>query len=250
MTTLTVPARPAVRSGGPSPVSAVRLEIRKSLSTRSGRSVAFASAALTPAVAALLSLTGDPLDAVRGPIAALGMVTGLILITLGVLATATEWSHRTAETTFLLEPRRGRVVLAKYVAVAVLGAVIAAVAAAATAAVLYLVPGVGDPSWAGASLAIGISIAAGAAFAVIGAGVGAAFANSPAALTGLYLTILGAMPALRIWKPEVADALDPSNATLQLATGNGTTAHTLTLVGWVVVTTMAGVVLTRRRAVQ
>ena len=57
------------------------------------------------------------------------------------------------------------------------------------------------------------------------------------------------MPALRIWKPEVADALDPSNAVLQLATGNGTTGHTLTLVGWVVVTTVIGTVVTRRRAV-
>ena len=60
---------------------------------------------------------------------------------------------------------------------------------------------------------------------MIGAGVGAASANTPAALTGPYLTILGAMPAPRIWKPEVADTLDTSNATLQLATGDGTTAH-------------------------
>ncbi|GAA3184738.1 hypothetical protein GCM10010531_43680 [Blastococcus jejuensis] len=53
---------------------------------------------------------------------------------------------------------------------------------------------------------------------------------------------------MRIWKSEVADALDPSNATLQLATGDGTTAHTPTLGGWVVVIAVAGVVLTRRRA--
>ena len=249
MTTMTVPARPVVRSGGPSAAAMVGLEIRKSLSTRSGKAVAFASAALAPATTTMLSFTGEPLDAVRGPLGALGMVTGLVLITLGVLSTATEWSHRTAETTFLLEPRRGRVVLAKYVAAAVMGAVIAAIAVAGSAAVLAVVPGVGDPSWAGASLAIGISVAAGAAFAVIGAGVGAAFANTPAALTGLYLTILGAMPAVRIWQPEVADALDPSNAALQLATGNGTTGHLVTMAGWVAVTAVAGVVLTRRRAV-
>jgi hypothetical protein len=36
---------------------------------------------------------------------------------------------------------------------------------------------------------------------------------------------------------------------LQLAIGGGTTSHTLTVVGWVVVTTVAGVVITRRRAV-
>ena len=39
-----------------------------------------------------------------------------------------------------------------------------------------------------------VAVAAGAAFAVIGAGVGAALANTPAALTTLYLMVLGVMP--------------------------------------------------------
>jgi len=226
----------------------VGLEIRKALSTRSGKSVALAAGVLAPVVVALISLSGEPLDAVRGPIGALGMVTALVLFPLGVLATAGEWSHRTVQTTFLLVPDRTKVMASKVMAVAVMGAVLAAVSGALTMAVLTVAP-VGDPSWTGAPLAFGVSVAAGAAFAVVGAGAGAALANTPAALTGLYLTILGAMPALRIWKPEIADALDPSNAVLQLATGNGTTGNTLTLVGWVVVTTVVGTVVTRRRSV-
>jgi hypothetical protein len=245
---LTHPARPAVRATGVSAAALVALEVRKSLSTRSGRAVALAAAALAPVLAGLLSLSGDELDAVDGPIGALGVVTALVLLPLGVLSTAGEWAHRTVQTTFLLVPDRTRVVLAKAVAVAVLGAVLAAVAAAACAGVLALVLH-GDPSWDGAAQALAVSVAAGAAFAVVGAGVGAALGNTPAALTGLYLTVLGAMPALRMLRPEVADGLDPANAVLQLATGNGTTGHVLTLVGWVVVTTAAGVVLTRRRPV-
>jgi ABC-2 type transport system permease protein len=240
--------RPVVRSTRASVPTLVGLEIRKSLSTRSGKSVAVAAAVLAPVVVALISLSGDPLDAVKGPIGALGMVTALVLFPLGVLATAGEWSHRTVQTTFLLVPNRTKVMASKVVGVAVMGAVLAALASALTMAVLMVAP-VGDPSWAGVPMAVGISVAAGAAFAVIGAGTGAALANTPAALTGLYLIILGAMPAMRIWKPEVADALDPSNAVLQLATGNGTTGNTLTLVGWVVVTTVVGTVVTRRRAV-
>ena len=108
---------------------------------------------------------------------------------------------------------------------------------------------VGDPSWDGVPMAMAIGVAAGAAFAVIGAGVGAARANTPAALTPLYLVVQGGMPALRLVEPKIADALDPTNAVLQLATGNGTTGHTLTLVGWVVVTTVIGTIVTRRRAV-
>ena len=241
--------RPVVRSTGASAPALVGLEIRKSLSTRSGKSVALAAAVLAPVVVALMSLSGEPLDAVKGPICALGMVTALVLFPLGVLATAGEWSHRTVQTTFLVVPNRTKVMVSKTVAVAAMGATLAAISTALTMAVLMVAP-VGNPSWTGVTMAAGVSVAAGAAFAVIGAGVGAALANTPAALTGLYLTILGAMPALRIWKPAVADALDPSNAVLQLATGHGTTGNTLTLVGWVVVTTVVGTVVTHRRSVQ
>ena len=224
------------------------LEIRKSLSTRSGKAVVLAGATAAPIATTLLSFTGEKLDAVVGPIGAMGLVTALILIPLGVLSTAGEWSHRTVQTTFLHVPSRTKVVAAKAVAMAVMGAVLSAIAIAASAAVLSVGP-VGDPSWAGVPMAMTIAVAAGAAFAVIGAGVGAAMANTPAALTTLYLTVLGGMPALRLIKPEIADALDPTNAVLQLATGNGTTGHTITLVGWVVVTTVVGTIVTRRRAV-
>jgi ABC-2 type transport system permease protein len=247
--TLTPTRRPAVRSTGPSSVSLVGLEIRKSLSTRSGKAVILAGAAAAPIATTLLSFTGEKLDAVVGPIGAMGLVTALVLIPLGVLATAGEWSHRTVQTTFLHVPSRSKVVAAKVSAVAVMGAVIAAIAIALSAAVLSVGP-VGDPSWDGVPMAMAISVAAGAAFAVIGAGVGAAMANTPAALTTLYLTVLGGMPALRLVKPEIADALDPTNAVLQLAIGHGTTSNTLTLVGWVVVTTVVGTIITRRRAVQ
>ena len=99
-------------------------------------------------------------------------------------------------------------------------------------------------------MAMAVAVAAGAAFAVIGAGVGAAMANTPAALTTLYLTVLGGMPALRLIEPEIAAKLDPTDAVLQLAIGNGTTSNAVTLIGWVVVTTVIGTIVTRRRAVQ
>jgi ABC-2 type transport system permease protein len=246
---LTSAPRPAVRPTGPSPVSLVGLEIRKSLSTRSGKAVVVAGAVVAPIATTLLAFTGEKLDAVSGPIGAMGLVTALVLIPLGVLATAGEWSHRTVQTTFLQVPNRTKVVAAKVAAVALIGAVLSAIAIAASAAVLSVGP-VGDPSWDGVPMAMAVGVAAGAAFAVIGAGVGAAMANTPAALTTLYLTLLGGMPALRLIQPEIAEKLDPTDAVLQLAIGNGGTSQTLTLVGWVVVTTVVGTIVTRRRAVQ
>jgi hypothetical protein len=247
--TLTTPHRPAVRSTGPSAVSLVGLEIRKSLSTRSGKAVALAGAVLAPTATAMLAFTGEKLDAVVGPVGAMGLVTALVLIPLGVLSTAGEWSHRTVQTTFLYVPSRTKVVAAKVTAVALMGALLAAFAIAASAAVLSVGP-IGNPSWDGVPMAMGVAVAAGAAFAVIGAGVGAAMANTPAALTTLYLLVLGGMPALRLVEPEITSKLDPTDAVLQLSTGNGTVSHSLTLVGWVVVTTVAGAIITRRRAVQ
>jgi ABC-2 type transport system permease protein len=246
---LTHAPRPAVRSTGPSAVSLVGLEIRKSLSTRSGKAVALAGAVTAPAVTLGLAFSGEALDSVVGPIGAMGLVTALVLIPLGVLATAGEWSHRTVQTTFLHVPSRTRVVAAKVAAVALMGAVLSAFAIVGSAGALAIGP-VGNPSWDGAAMAMGIAVAAGAAFAVIGAGVGAAMANTPAALTTIYLVMLGAMPALRLVEPVVASKLDPTDATLGLAFGSGGTSQVVTLVGWVVVTTVAGAIITRRRAVQ
>jgi hypothetical protein len=254
MSTTTAPAavpavvRPPVRAGGPSPAALVGIELRKSLSTRSGRSLAVASMLLAPAATAVVAAASDEtLGSVTGPLGVMAMLTGLVLLSLGVLATAGEWSHRTVQTTYLLVPRRGRVLAAKTVAVALLGAIAAAVATALTVAVLA---GVADvASWDGAGRAIGVFVAAGAVFAVTGAGVGAALANSPAAMTTLYLVILGVLPVVRMFKPEVGSKLDPAEAVVALAQGQAQTQSVLVLTGWVVVGLVAGAVVTRRRAV-
>jgi ABC-2 type transport system permease protein len=239
---------PAVRSTGASVPSLVGLEIRKSLSTRSGKSLAAASILLAPAAAAVAATaSSEPLGSVTGPLGALGMLTGLVLLSFGVLSTAGEWSHRTVQTTYLLVPHRGRVLATKAVAVALMGAAFAAMAAALVAGVLALL--VSGASWAGVGLAFGAVVAAGAAFAVIGAGVGAATANTPAALTGLYLVILGGIPVLRTFKPEIGDKIDPAGATLALAQGQATTQSILILSAWMGVALVAGAVMTRRRQV-
>jgi ABC-2 type transport system permease protein len=240
--------RPPVRAGAPSPAALVGIEVRKSLSTRSGRSLAVASMLLAPAATAIVAAASDEsLGSVVGPLGVMGMLTGLVLLSLGVLSTAGEWTHRTVQTTYLLVPRRGRVLAAKTVAVALIGAVAAAVAVALTAAVLAGM--VDGASWDGAGRAVGVFVAAGAVFAVIGAGVGAALANTPAALTSLYLVILGVLPVVRTFKPEVGSKLDPAEAVLALSQGQAQTQSVLVLTGWVVVALVAGAVVTRRRAV-
>ena len=244
------PSRPVVaRSTGPSFATLVALEIRKSLSTRSGLALAAIAALLAPAGTLLAATTSHgPLDSVVGPMALVGMLTAYVLISLGVLATAGEWSHGSVQTTYLLVPQRSRVLAAKAVAVAGLGVVLAAVATAGSAGVLVLAEP--SASWAGAWRAALTVVVAGVAFAVVGAGVGAALGNTPAALTGLYLVVLGVMPVLENVKPTVAEKVDPANAVLALARGLHRTEPIVVLAVWVAVALIAGAVMTRRRAVQ
>jgi hypothetical protein len=190
----------------------------------------------------------EPLDAVPGPLAVTGMLTALVLVSLGVLSTAGEWTHGTVQTTFLLTPRRSRVLAAKALAVVALGAVLAGLAAGLSTGVLTLL----EPSaaFAGAGRAVLVVAAAGAAFALVGAGVGAALGNTPAALTGLYLLDLGVLPLLQVFEPALADRVDPGNAVLELAQGGAVGRSLVVLAVWVGAAAVAGVVMTRRRPVQ
>ena len=243
-----VPGRPSVRAGAPSPAALVGVEVRKSLSTRSGRALAAAAALLAPAATAVIaSASEEGLGSVAGPIGVMGMLTGLVLVALGVLSSAGEWSHRTVQTTYLLVPRRGRVLAAKAVAVALLGAVLAAVSAALTAGALALLED--GVSWDGGGRALGVVVAAGAVLAVTGTGIGAALTNTPAALTSFYLVVLGVLPLVRAFEPEVGTRLDPAEAVLSLAQGDATLQPALVLTGWLVVGLVAGALVTRRRAV-
>jgi len=62
--------------------------------------------------------------------------------------------------------------------------------------------------------------------------------------------VLGVMPVLENLKPAVASKIDPANAVLDLAQGTHQTTAILILAGWVMISSVAGVVMTRRRAVQ
>jgi len=246
----TSPARPdVVRPTGASLPGLVRVEARKSLSTRSGTALAAVAALLAPGGLAVNALFGTAdVGRVATLLGGVGMITGLVVMSLGGLATAGEWSHRTVQTTYLLVPRRGRVLAAKAAAVALLGAALAAVSVGLSAAALG---GLGHGAdWTGAWTAVAVAVVAGAVFAVIGAGVGAALANTPGTLTGLYLLFLAVLPLLESVRPELARTVDPVQAVLLLAQGEHVGTAAAGLAGWVLVSLVAGAVLSGRRAVQ
>ncbi|KAA1418618.1 ABC transporter permease [Nocardioides humilatus] len=111
----------------PAPIPFTRIlgvELRKMFDTRSGFWL-MASIVITSAVATVLTvLLSDREDLTFDSFAAaVGSPMSIILPIVGVLAVTSEWSQRTALTTFTLVPSRGRVIGAKLVNTLAIGAV-------------------------------------------------------------------------------------------------------------------------------
>lgn len=134
MSTTTIPATtpgaavavPKRERAVPDPIPFTRVlgvELRKMFDTRAGFWL-MASIVITSVIATTITvLVGDRDELSLDSFAAsVGSPTSIILPLIGVLAVTSEWSQRTALTSFTLVPSRGRVIGAKLVNVLVLGA--------------------------------------------------------------------------------------------------------------------------------
>jgi hypothetical protein len=156
--------------------------------------------------AALLGEPGQPAltpavlgDLVRMP----GRLAGGAAVLLGLLLTTSEYRHHTVLTTRLAQPRPVRAVLAKSVAAAVSGAVLAAAAelvALAGSAVLFTVRDVAfEPLGHGVPGAVGGIVVAAALHGAAGVGVGELLRNpalAVGAVLGWALLMEGIVPVL------------------------------------------------------
>lgn len=167
----------------------VRIEIRKALDTRSGFWLGFVIAGLTVAilVAAAGGALGEATDAelfrnVHAPASGLLPFVTILMIT-------SEFSARTALTTFVLVPNRWRVMAAKLLAALAMAAVVVGVIAAAAMLVGLVSPDhrdtlAGDQTMADAvwRAALQLAISVVSAF-----GFGLVLRNTPAAIVSFML---------------------------------------------------------------
>ena len=110
-------------------VRLVKVEIRKMLDTRAGFWLAMSMVILSALITIGVLLVGDESNLTFGSFFGLmNIPLSLLLPVLAILLVTSEWNQRTAMVTFSLEPRRSRVIIAKFVT-----AIIAAVAAVAVA---------------------------------------------------------------------------------------------------------------------
>lgn len=112
-------SRDRVRSGpSRSTTQGLRLvltEVRKQLNTRAGQALLVGSAAVLGLVYLVGALGGTALDLEAA--LSLGLLPlGLLLPIIAIMGVTGEWTQRNAQVTFILEPRRGRVLAAKILA--------------------------------------------------------------------------------------------------------------------------------------
>lgn len=123
-----------------------------------------------------------------------GSVGEIFALAFGIILMTTEFRHLTSRPTFLIEPRRGRVIVAKLAIGAVIGAIYATASAVVVAAIMVPWLGLrGDTiDWlsGGVLATLGRAVAAVTLYAILGVGIGVLVRNQIAAVIGALAFIL------------------------------------------------------------
>jgi ABC-type transport system involved in multi-copper enzyme maturation permease subunit len=235
----------------------IPVELRKLADTRSGMWLLIVIALASVGTGLILLFAGAAEEQTFSEFFAFAQLpAGILLPVLGILAMTSEWSQRTALTTFTLVPQRGRVIVAKLAAATVI-AVLAALSAFIFAAVFNMIAAGtgGDGSWSITWQLIVQCVVLQVVLVLMGSGFGALLMNSPLAIVAFFAlptlwTILGeTIRALR----TAAGWLDINVTTTPLAEGPMTGGEWARLgvsaAVWVLVPLIAGTVRVMRREV-
>lgn len=173
----------------------LRVELRKMIDTRAGQWMLAAMAVASVLVVGTLLIWGNTDSFGYADFLNLAMLPMMALLPiLGVMAATAEWTQRTGLVTFTLEPRRGRVIVAKVVAAMVLALVVLAAAFAASAiGTMIAGDGLGN---ANTAVVTGL-LAAGLLYTVQGVAFGMLFQNTPIAIVSVLVlpTVWGVLSA-------------------------------------------------------
>ncbi|MGH9118900.1 MAG: ABC transporter permease [Acidimicrobiales bacterium] len=135
------------------------------------------------------------------------------VLVLGTLLVTSEYRHQTITSTFLVEPRRGRILTAKFIVGGLVGLVVTTltvilVLAVALTWLAAIDVSIGNPSDLVVLPAVG-TVLAGVGYALLGVAVGALLRNQIAALVGSLVWITLIDPILGAVLPDVASTPRP-----------------------------------------
>jgi ABC-2 type transport system permease protein len=180
----------------------------------------------------------------------------------GAIAVSREYGHGTVIPTFIGSPRRSRVVLAQFTAVAIGGAVLALIGAAMV--IVAVAVGVGTTEYdflvsgAGVARVLAASAYGGAVGAVLGGGIGSIVRNPGGAVTSVVLVLI-IVPPLIVQLVNEAGAWMPTPLGISLSGVEPAAASVESLVSpaaafvalavWALVPAVLGLVSVQRRDV-
>jgi hypothetical protein len=260
--TATTAARTAPRPPAPdrqAPLGRlVLLELRKAVDTRAARWLLAVTAVLCVVIGVLqMTLEDDVLKrSVNGAFLAQHGLSFLLLPVVGILLVTSEWSRRTALTTYALVPRRSRVTVAKAGAAVLLALattvfVLGVSVALNLLAPLWSAPGRWDVNWvvvAQATLVGVVAVLGGVAFGLL-------FLSSPLAIV-LYFVLPTVLTVLAEVVERLRAPLEWVDLNVTLAvlyepqvSGRAWAQAGVSVLAWVVVPLLAGAVRTQRREV-
>lgn len=203
--------RPAEHAPAPSLVRLTRVELRKTYDTRAGFWLLLVVALASLAVVTLQMFFAEEPDKTFAMFfATTQLPVGLLLPVVGILLVTSEWSQRTAMTTFSLVPARSRVLTAKVLAGALLGVLGVAAAAVASALGALLTPVLTEDTsaWGISGAQVGQVLLVQVLTILIGIAFGMLLLSSPLAIV-LYFVLptvvtivsntVGALTWMRDW---------------------------------------------------
>ncbi|MFT4188303.1 MAG: ABC transporter permease [Aeromicrobium sp.] len=211
----TAPVTRARRERAPiEPIPFTRLlsvELRKMFDTRAGLWLMISVVALSVIATVLTVLLGDRATLTFEDFsAAIGMPMSVILPMIGVLSVSSEWSQRTALTTFTLVPSRARVITAKLLGVVGIGVVSMLIAAAVGSIGTVVSPALAgtEPIWDTSLAQFAQIILANELGMLTGFMLGVLLRNTPAAIVAYFVYKLvipgvsGALMGVQQWWAE------------------------------------------------
>lgn len=197
----------------------VQVELRKSYDTRAGFWLLGTIAilvVLAEGIATIVGFTVDDADLNYGAfVAVAAFVTSVLLPVLGIMLVTGEWGQRTAMVTFALEPRRSRVIGAKYV-VGLILTIITALASVAIGAICNAILGLSasGADWTfGWNYFFGFLLVQSIAMTT-GFGLASLLLNTPAAIVVFFAfsyvvpTILAIASAFLSWFEDFSHYID------------------------------------------
>jgi ABC-type transport system involved in multi-copper enzyme maturation permease subunit len=235
------------------------IELRKMADTRAGFWLMVTTALISVAIVVIQLFAADPPDLnFKNLFQSTLFPVAVLLPVLGILSVTSEWTQRTALTTFALTPQRQRIVIAKAFASVVLG-ILALVPSLAFAAIGNVIAGGMDGasgSWSFSGLLLAYALLFNVVNVLFGLGFGMLFMNSAVAIVLYFVvpTIWSVLTNMISGLNSTAEWLDLSVTSTPLfedaALTGGEWAKLAASIGlWVVLPSVLGLVRLLKREV-